>query len=793
MHRLDEGFKLAKLAAAKRRRSARIRSILTLLGALAVAGLAVFFSLNTNLLTGLFQGGSPPTPDAPIEEPAPDVYEAVIVDLAGDPLVISAGDMSGAVSALREVPTAEAALATRSSGEVSLLEDTMVAASQRFMATLPSSPQDFAFYQAQQARRSPVAQPVAAVTTMPDATAASSEATTTGSDEALVDDAEGGWGETVSGEEKALPDFAPDVVENTTTVLPVLSSDVRRPARQDVVLQILIERDMASLASETPFSARDLNAFGAALKPLLNRDGLKPGDVVALRGRTKAGSTHMDLMQASISGVDGYVGALARADDGSVGLAADPWVGVDLLARQSGENEVVAGRQYRLLDAIYSTAVRNGVPTPVLGEAIKLMSRAFDLSAFASPKDRLILAYGPGSVTMDSGRLLYVAVEGPERRLECYVYKGGSDADYSCFTETSRGQAVAVPSGMFTPVNGVLTSTFGPRMHPIFHEVRVHTGVDWAAPAGTAVMAAYDGVVISAGNAGGYGNLLRLSHAGGRETRYAHLKAFADGIAPGVQVTAGQLVGFVGTTGNSTGPHLHFELRLAGAPVDPLGQQTNQLEAVVADGSAVDELTEQIVAVESGGNANARNPLSTAVGAGQFLQSTWTRMMQTYRPDLASSMSRSDLLALRGDPTISREMVRNLAREGEAYLKARGHAVTPGRLYLCHFLGMQGAALILASDASLPLVQVLEASVIQANPFLTSMTVADVQAWADRKMSGKRPAPSATPATPMVATSSPEFAAYRSAIATLLAPIADSGTDAGTQDPQAPQADEDNA
>ena len=753
-----------------------------------LAGVALFVGLNMNLVTGLFRGG-PQAPFGPPEAPAPDVYQSVIVDLAGDPLVISAGDMAGAASAVRAVSTADAALATRSGGEVSLLEDTMVAASQRFMATLPSSPQDFAFYQAQQNRPSVVAQPVVAVTPAPDTILATPAAP-------LEGEAEAGWGETVSGEEKALPDFAPDLVENTTTVLSVLSTDARRPARQDVVLQVLLERSIASLASETQFSTQDLDAFGAALKSLLNRDNLEPGDVIALRGRRKANSTQVDLMQASITGANGYVGALGRADDGSVGLAADPWVGVDLLARRAGENEAVAGRQYRLLDAIYSTAVRNGVPTPVLGEAIKLMSRAFDLGAFASPKDRLILAYGPESVTANNGRLLYVAVEGPERRLECYVYKGGSDTDYSCFTETNRGQAVSVPSGMFTPVNGVLTSTFGPRMHPIFHEVRVHTGVDWAAPAGTPVMAAFDGDVISAGDGGGYGNLLRLSHSGGRETRYAHLRAFADGIKAGVHVTAGQVVGYIGTTGNSTGPHLHFELRVASAPVDPLAQQTNQLEAALSDGSAVDELTEQIVVVESGGNAVAANPLSTAVGAGQFIQSTWIRMMQTYRPDLARSMSQAELLALRTDPTISREMVRNLAREGESYLKARGHAVTPGRLYLCHFLGMQGADLVLSADATLPLVQLLEASVIQANPFLTPMTAADVQTWADRKMSGKRPSPStATPSAPTVAVaaSSPEFAAYRSAIEALLAPAADTGTHRDTQEPNEAPAPEDNA
>ncbi|TIU47340.1 MAG: M23 family peptidase, partial [Mesorhizobium sp.] len=126
--------------------------------------------------------------------------------------------------------------------------------------------------------------------------------------------------------------------------------------------------------------------------------------------------------------------------------------------------------------------------------------------------------------------------------------------------------------------------------------------------------------------------------------------------------------------------------------------------------------------VESGGSARAKNPLSSATGAGQFITKTWIRMMNTYRPDLARSLSTADLLALRYDATLSREMVRNLAREGEAYLRARGHQITAGRLYLCHFLGMEGAAQVLAAPGSAQLSAVLGAAVIQANPFLTGKT-----------------------------------------------------------------------
>jgi hypothetical protein len=193
----------------------------------------------------------------------------------------------------------------------------------------------------------------------------------------------------------------------------------------------------------------------------------------------------------------------------------------------------------------------------------------------------------------------------------------------------------------------------------------------------------------------------------------------------------------------------------------------------VSDGSAVEVLTDRIIQVESGGNARAKNPLSSATGLGQFIDSTWIRMMNTYRPDLARSLSRAEQLALRFDVTISREMVSNLAREGEAYLRARGHTITAGRLYLCHFLGMEGAHKVLAAPSNMALIDALGAGVIRANPFLTGKDVGYVLSWAERKMTGRGRRPAAQPVTvttQVTQPASPEFEKYKAAIAQLVQP-----------------------
>ncbi len=785
-HQIDASFRQRKQSFAAWRRQKRLRRIY-----MAAAGLVLCAVAATAYLA---RDAWLPRDDLEeelqvtegIEDLPSDaqVYVPAIVDLPGDPMWITLSHDPTAVARNRVIDRPDALAESGVPAKLEALTDEMLSSSEQFMTTIPSNQEDFAFFQAQ---RSGATAPVEEQQDQPAMPTGEMEEEAGTSPDADLD---AGWDDLQQGDGEALPTFKRTEIENNTTVATVVQEAQRFEATEDTFVRILGNRTLESVALDARFSREDASLASAALKSVFSREQLEQGFVVAMRGyRPRRDAPSLSLMQVSVYARNAYVGTLVRGDSGGFEAGVDPWVSNDLFNYSGLPDQDTLKRQYRLLDAIYSTAVRNNVPPRVIGEAIMHLSRGNDLNLFADESDRLVLVYSqePRSKDRMTGRVIYVAVHGTNRNLDCYVYQQ-PDGGFTCATGADQVQTVAVASGMATPVNGVLTSTFGPRKHPILKTVRLHKGVDWKAPVGSPIFAAFDGQIIYRADSGGYGNLVKISHAGGRETRYAHMQRFADNVEIGTSVKAGTVIGYVGTTGLSTGPHLHFEVYQDGAAIDPLGNvmiaARPQPDIVVAqattsDGEAVQILTNRIIHVESGGSATAKNPNSSATGLGQFISKTWIRMMNTYRPDLARSLSTTELLALRFDPTISREMVANLAREGEAYLKQRGHAITAGRLYLCHFLGMEGAHLVLSAARTEPLINVIGAQAISANRFLTGKDAAYVIDWAERKMRGaKATVPVSSPQSPPAIIAdrplSPEFERFRTAVGEIVKALDDS-------------------
>ncbi|UVK38467.1 M23 family metallopeptidase [Mesorhizobium sp. AR10] len=776
-HSIDTSFKAKKQARAALRRRNLWRGLVVGLAVVVLFSIAAGFYLTADYWSFGDEDEDLHAVEGSDDVPADaSVYVPAIIDLAGDPMWITLAPNAGAATKGRSIPRPAELDQAGVSPEIEILSDVMLSASEKFMTTIPSTQEDFAFFQAQRkTAAAPPEPPSGDLQNELQPSPTADEAPAAPDAQVEADDPEAGWGETIDAGEAALPAFQKTQIENNTSVATVTNEYQRFEATEDTFVKILNDRSLDSVALDAHFSDGDAKLAGEALKALFNRDSLAPGYVVAMRGfRPTRETTTMSLMQVSIYAKNVFVGTLTRNAAGAFVSGVDPWVREDLFNYSGAQEEGTHKRQYRLLDAIYSTAARNNVPTGVIGEAIMYLSRGQDLDAFASEDQRLVLIYSqtPRGKDETAGRVLYVGVQGTEKSLDCFVFQQ-SDGQFACVGGDDQVRSLTVTNGMVTPVNGVMTSTFGPRKHPILGIVRIHKGVDWAAPAGTPITAAFDGEITFQGDGGGYGNLVKISHGDGRETRYAHMQKFAIKDGVGTKVKAGDIIGYIGTTGLSTGPHLHFELYQNGAAIDPLGTVTT---AVATNDPAVETLTDRIVHVESGGSARAKNPLSSATGAGQFISKTWIRMMNTYRPELARTLSNADLLALRYDYTISREMVRNLAREGEAYLRARGHQITAGRLYLCHFLGMEGAHQVLSAPGSAQLSAVLGSAVIQANPFLTGKTASYVVDWAERKM-GRKLSPPATGAGQPVSTTmevrqtSPEFEKYKQAITAIVSSV----------------------
>lgn len=785
MIEVDPAFQKSQ-ALARKRRARKRQQMIAMIGGGVFGGAVVLAGIGWLI----FGPDRPPAPDTPVAEAGSDEGPGFVqmedtedvpavrpatpfVDIAGDPMILrfETADAAGA-NLLAGPPALDAnRIGNPRPDRLQLLVEPLIVQERQLITALPSSREDFAFFQAQRSA-SLNAPSLAELVAQPDTAPVADDTL----DVVVVsaDDADDSWGAALGADAETATTYVETRVQNTTSIAFVRPEAQRSALYSDIVVRLVTDRPLADIFATNGFAAEQATRMADQITALIpeTAEKLAAGSIVAMRVRPE-GDQQVPL-QISVYGPRGYIGSVARRGTVGFALSADPWIDKDLFALAAPvQNNIAPTQDFRLLDAVYSAAIRQGMPTTLVGEMIVMLSQAYDLEAFAAPGDTVTLLFAPtpGPAGSGPGQILFAGIKGPSGDMPCYVAAAGAEKSYSCFTQ--QGQVGAGPGGdgFVTPVQGTLTSKFGPRHHPILKTVRLHGGVDWAAPTGTPIVSALDGTVNYVGPGGGYGNVVYVDHAGGLQSRYAHMNRFETGLRKGQQVRAGEVIGYVGTTGRSTGPHLHFEFRQNGTPVDPFTVNPSAPTTTIATGpasGAVNALVDQIIRVESAGNANARNPLSTATGLGQFIESTWIRMMQTYRPDLASTMSRPDLLALRTDPTLSREMVTNLARENERFLSSRGHSISAGRLYLAHFLGPGGANKVLSSGDSQTILLVMGQGVVRANPFLKDYTVADLKAWADRKMRGAGSGGSSAPAAPRRPTITAEVRAYIDVVSTLL-------------------------
>jgi murein DD-endopeptidase MepM/ murein hydrolase activator NlpD len=254
---------------------------------------------------------------------------------------------------------------------------------------------------------------------------------------------------------------------------------------------------------------------------------------------------------------------LSRTFDGALRLRE--------LEEKVRDEETVA--QGAINGSLYESASALGATPTITAQMVKLFAHKIDFDRDLKPGDKFELVFDrkltESGRTIETGDLQYAEIRG----IRFYRFDR-HDGDPEYFDETGKNIKGFL---LRTPVDGArMTSSFGMRRHPILGYNRMHQGIDFGAGLGTPVVAAGDGVVVEARRWGGYGNWLRIRHANGWETGYGHLSRYAKGLHAGERVRQGEVVAYVGSTGASTGPHLHYETWFQGKRVNPVGVKVPQ-------------------------------------------------------------------------------------------------------------------------------------------------------------------------------------------------------------------------
>ncbi|RYE36389.1 MAG: M23 family metallopeptidase, partial [Hyphomicrobiales bacterium] len=224
-----------------------------------------------------------------------------------------------------------------------------------------------------------------------------------------------------------------------------------------------------------------------------------------------------------------------------------------------------------LYQSIYETALRNKVLAAVIEDMILVYSYDVDFQRRVQAGDsfEVFFASDDENASPDAkSDVLYASLTVGGDTKKYYRYQTPDDAVVDYYDETGKSAKKFL---VRKPVaNAVMRSGFGSRRHPILGYSRMHTGVDWSTPYGTPIFASGNGTIEKQGWEGGYGKYVRIKHPNGYETAYGHMSAFAKGLDIGKRVRQGQVIGYVGSTGLSTGAHVHYEILVNGRFVDPM-------------------------------------------------------------------------------------------------------------------------------------------------------------------------------------------------------------------------------
>jgi murein DD-endopeptidase MepM/ murein hydrolase activator NlpD len=366
--------------------------------------------------------------------------------------------------------------------------------------------------------------------------------------------------------------FETRVVPENVTLLPKTKDQITGGNPTGERIHVVKKGDtIASILREQGATPEEAKSVAATLGARGRDGGLKEGQKVRILMAPAGPGLRLQPYRVMVAN-DSAIEAVAALSD------LGKYVAVDVQSMNTvtdtadnSDDDDDDGTGVRLYQSIYETALRNKVPAAVIEDMVRIYSYDVDFQRKVQPGDSFDVFFAgedDGSAITEKPEVLFASLTVGGETKKYYRFQTPDDSVVDFYDETGKSAKKFL---VRKPVNNaIMRSGFGSRRHPILGYVKMHTGVDWATPYGTPIFASGNGVVETVGWEGGYGKYVKLKHNNGYETAYGHMSAYAKGLEVGKRVRQGQVIGFVGSTGQSTGAHVHYEILVNGRFVDPM-------------------------------------------------------------------------------------------------------------------------------------------------------------------------------------------------------------------------------
>jgi murein DD-endopeptidase MepM/ murein hydrolase activator NlpD len=393
--------------------------------------------------------------------------------------------------------------------------------------------------------------------------------------------------------------------ENVQLVAKKLPQDRDAVRYDERIIRVRSPAPIAVILEAEGFLENDAKTFEKVLSSDLGSGSLQPEDQIRvayeISGESRNGMIEKP-MRVSAYRQSQHVVSIARNDAGQLVYAREPELAPQATNASGPELLSASARLPSIYDAIYRAVLSEGLDVEIANRLVRVFAFDLDYNSVISANDELSFFVSLDEATSaptKNSDIIYASIRNGTQERRYYRFRDPETGQADYFDETGKSAKKFLLRQ--TVPNGKFRSAFGMRTHPILRYRKMHWGVDWSAPRGTPIIAAGNGTVETAGWESGYGKQTTIRHANGYVTSYSHQSKIASNVTPGAKVRQGQVIGYVGSTGLSTGPHLHYEVVVNGTKVDPmrirlpkgLELKGKQLAAFLAERERLDELLKE--------------------------------------------------------------------------------------------------------------------------------------------------------------------------------------------------------